>query len=308
MQRQFDDVFMGSIELFGLAAELGSFTEAAKAAGITPAAVSRAIARLEQRLGIKLFVRSTRQVRLTDAGQQYFNRSRAALNDLLDAEREVSGEQQVLRGKVRISVPSSYGHYRLLPLLPRFRARFPLIEIDVQISNYNVNFYEDGFDLAIRARAPADGQVIARPLETSPLVIVAHPDYLQRKGTPQTLAELSQHDCLQFCLPRTGRLMPWELQQNGQKFDWHPPHSIVCYDDVLGPLTLAQHGGGICQSIAFLAHASLQSGQLIEILKPFTAGQREFTLLYPYNRHLSARVRAFVDFLLAEATANVVAQ
>ena len=301
MQRRFDDVYVGSIELFGLAAELGSFTEAAKAAGITPAAVSRAIARLEQRLGAKLFMRSTRQMRLTDTGQQYFKRSRAALEDLTEAEREVSGQQHVPQGKLRISVPSSYGHYRLLPMLPRFRARYPLIEIDVQISNHNISFYEDGFDLAIRARAPSDGQVIARPLETSPMLIVASPEYLQRKGTPQSLSELAEHDCLQFCHPGTGRLMPWELQQEGRTFDWQPPQSIVCYDDVLGPLTLAQHGGGICQTIEFLARPALGTGRLVEILKPFTSGQREFTLLYPPNRHLSARVRAFVDFLLAEA-------
>ena len=96
--------------------------------------------------------------------------------------------------------------------------------------------------------------------------------------------------------------MAWELQENGQTFDWHPPQSIVCSDDVLGPLTLVQHGGGIAQTIAFLAQPALLKGELIQVLKPFTTGQREFTLLYPYNRQLSARVRAFVDFLLSEAS------
>src|ERR1700756_3722108 len=131
MHRHFDDVQLGSIELFCLAAEPGSFTAAANTAGVTPAAVSRSIARLEKRLGVRLFVRSTRSIRLTEGGQAYFQQCRAALDQLVDAERKVTGEQVQPSGTIRITTPTTYGHHRLLPLLPLFRARYPLIKVDV---------------------------------------------------------------------------------------------------------------------------------------------------------------------------------
>src|SRR5437868_10564896 len=125
MARDFDDVMLGSIELFCLCAEMQSFTAAAAAAGLTPPAVSRSVSRLEARLGVKLFTRTTRQVRLTDGGRAYFEKCRQALNQLVEAEREVTGEQAVPLGVLRISVPTSYGHLRMLPLLPEFHALYP---------------------------------------------------------------------------------------------------------------------------------------------------------------------------------------
>ena len=119
MKRQFDDVLLGSIELFCLAAEAGSFTAAAHTAGVTPAAVSRSVSRLEKRLGVRLFVRSTRSIRLTEGGKTYFEQSRLALSQLVEAERKVTGEQVQPAGTLRISAPTTYGHHRLLPLLGR---------------------------------------------------------------------------------------------------------------------------------------------------------------------------------------------
>ncbi len=162
MQRKFDDLLLGSIELFCLAAELGSFTLAANSASVTPAAVSRSAARLEERLGVRLFVRTTRQIRLTDAGRRYFEQCRRALSQLADAEREVTGEQTTPAGVLRISMPTPYGHYRVLPLLPAFRERYPQVQVETHLSNRNIDFAEEGFDLAIRGRAPADSSLVAR--------------------------------------------------------------------------------------------------------------------------------------------------
>src|SRR5246127_2715888 len=149
MQRKFDDLLLGSIELFCQAAELGSFTLAANAASVTPAAVSRSVARLEERLGVRLFVRTTRQIRLTDAGRRYFEQCREALSQLADAEREVTGEQTTPAGVLRISMPTPYGHYRVLPLLPAFRERYPQVQVETHLSNRNIDFSDEGFDLAI---------------------------------------------------------------------------------------------------------------------------------------------------------------
>ena len=206
MARQFDSVMVGSIELFCLAAELESFTAAAATAGLTPAAVSRAIGRLEERLQVRLFVRSTRRIRLTEGGRAYLAQCRAALNQLVEAERELTGRQAEPSGVLRISVPTPLGHCRVLPLLPAFRALYPKLRVEVQLSNRNVDFTADGFDLAIRARVQPDSGLITRKLMDGALVVVATPAYLQRAGTPDTLEDLAQHDCIQFLLPSTRSL------------------------------------------------------------------------------------------------------
>src|SRR6185369_9122463 len=139
MQRHFDDVQLGSIELFVLAGEQGSFTAAAALAGVTPAAVSRSISRLEERLGVRLFVRTTRQIRLTDGGQAYFEQCREALSQLVEAEREVTGQQAAPAGKLRISAPTPYAHSRLLERLAAFRLKYPEVQVEVHISNRNID-------------------------------------------------------------------------------------------------------------------------------------------------------------------------
>ncbi|CAH2811522.1 MAG: Transcriptional regulator, LysR family, partial [uncultured Caballeronia sp.] len=148
MQRQFEDVLLCSIELFCLAAELESFTVAANAASVTPAAVSRSVARLEERLGVRLFIRTTRQIRLTDAGRRYFEQCRQVLSLLADAEREASRQQTTPTGVLWISMPTPYGHYRVLPLLAEFRAHYPGVVIETHLSNRNIDFAEEGFDLS----------------------------------------------------------------------------------------------------------------------------------------------------------------
>lgn len=298
MKRNFDDVLLGSIELFCLAAELGSFTAAAAGAGVTPAAVSRSVSRLEQRLGVRLFARTTRRIKLTDSGRVYFEQCRQALSQLVDAERLVTGAQGAPSGLLRISVPTPYGHYRLLPLLPEFRRRYPGVEIEVHISNRNIDFADEGYDLAIRGRSPADSTLIARKLEDAELVLVAAPSYLRRAGARASLAELQAHECIQFELPSTGRRIPWPFLVDGQEVDIATAGGYCCADDVLGIVTLARSGAGLVQTYRFIVEQDLQRGELVELLPQFGGTSRPFILLYPQVRHMSARVRTFVDFVV----------
>lgn len=298
MSRHFDDVMLGSIELFCLTAELQSFTAAASAAGLTPAAVSRSVARLEARLGVQLFVRTTRRVRLTDGGRTYFEQCRQALGQLIEAEREIAGEQRSPSGIVRISLPTSYGHYRILPLLPAFREQYPAVEIDVQLSNRNVDFTAEGFDLAVRARMPPDSGLVARKLEDADLVVVASPGYLHGHGTPATLEALQQHDCIQFLLPSSGQNMPWLLRQQERDIELLTKGALRCSEDVLGPVTLARAGAGLLQTYRFIVEHDLRQGTLKEVLRQFGGASRPFSLLYPSNRHMPQRVRVLIDFLL----------
>ena len=304
MSRQFDDILLGSIELFCSTAELGSFTAAASAAAITPAAVSRAISRLEARLGVRLFVRTTRTLNLTDAGREYYEQCRAALNQLVEAERLVTGRQSAPSGVLRISMPTPYGHYRVLPLLPAFSQRYPDVKIEFHLSNRNIDFVDEGFDLAIRGRAPADSTMISRTLEDAELVVVGTPDYLRRAGTPANPHELHKHNCIQFALPSTGRTIPWLFADGGEDIDLATTGLYGCAEDILGAVTLARAGGGLFQTYRFIVDADLKAGRLVEVLSQSGGRSRPFCLIYPHARHIPLRVRAFVDFLVEQLRAT----
>ncbi|KRA01596.1 LysR family transcriptional regulator [Achromobacter sp. Root565] len=296
MTRHFDDLQLGSIEMFCLAAELTSFTAAANAAGVTPAAVSRSVSRLEARLGIRLFVRSTRHIRLSDEGRAYFEQVRPAIAQLVDAERQVGG--QGAAGRLRISLPTPYAHYRVLPLLPAFREQYPNVDVHVHISNRNVDFADDGYDLSVRGRAPDDSALIARKLEDAELVVVGAPGYLRRRGTPQSLEDLAAHDCIQFDRPSSGRRIPWTFQVEGEAVDIVTDGAYGTGEDVLGGVTLARAGAGLFQTYRFVVEDDLREGRLAEVLPQHGGSTRPFVLLYPHARHVSRRVRAFVDFLV----------
>ena len=298
MQRQFEGVLLGSIELFCLAAELESFTAAAAAASVNPAAVSRTVAGLEKRLGVQLFVRTTRQIRLTDPGKRYFEQCREALNHLADAEREATGQQTTPAGVLRISMPTPYAHYRVLPLLAEFRKRYPGVTVETHLSNRNIDFADEGFDLAIRGRAPRDSGLIARKLEDSELVVVASPIYLRRANKLKTLDDLANHECIQFELPSSGRNIPWQFNQDGNSVEISTLGGVGSSGDVLAGVTLARHGAGIFQTYRFVVEKDIADGTLTELLTQYGGCSRPFILLYPHGRHLASRVRGFVDFLM----------
>lgn len=299
MARQLDELMLGTLELFCLAAEQGSFVAAAHRAGVTPAAVSRSVARLEQRLGVRLFARTTRRIRLTDQGRTYHAQCRQALDQLVEAEREIGGQQQVPAGTVRISLPTPLGHLRLLPLLARFRQQHPAVHVDVHLGNRNVDFVGERFDLAVRGRAPPDSGLVARPLLDDPLVVVAAPAYLARAGVPATLDDLARHECIQFELPSSGQHVPWSFRRDGADIDVPTTGGLACAGDILATITLARHGGGLVQVPRFMVEDDLRSGTLVEVLQAAGGRTRVFSLLYPANRHMPLRVRVLVEFLLA---------
>ena len=298
MKRHFEDLQLGSIELFCLAAEEGSFTAAAQLAGVTPAAVSRSILRLEQRLGARLFARTTRSIRLTEAGSNFFVQCNQALTQLVEAQQEVMGAQTSASGRLRISLPTTYGHHRILPLLPKFRALYPDVTVDIHLGNRNIDFVAEGYDLAIRVRAQPDSTMIARLLEDAKLVVVASPEYLRKAGTPQTLEDLVEHECIQFELPSSGRRISWLFQENGSDREIISDGGYSCSDDVLGGVTLAKHGAGVFQTYKFIVEQELADGRLVEVLQPYGGRSRPYTLLYPHGRYVPQHVRVFVDFLL----------
>jgi DNA-binding transcriptional LysR family regulator len=291
---------LSTIALFCKSAELGSFTSAANAMGLTPAAVSRGVGRLEDRLGIKLFRRTTRSMSLTDDGRLYFEQCRAAIAQIDDAEKNITGQQSEPRGLLRISAPSTYAHYRLLPRLADFKSRYPLIELDINIANRNIDFVDDGYDVAIRLGTPPDSRLIARKLEDARVGVYATPVYLKKHGHPKSLADLKDkraHTLVPFVLPSTGKALPWIFMQDGQQIELVPNSTVQVSEGPIGCVVLARSSMGLVQTFSWIAD-SYQS-EFVEVLKPFAGRTRPFYLLYPQNRHLSARVRALVDFLTA---------
>ena len=294
-----------TIALFCKAAELGSFSSAAQAMGVTPAAVSRGVGRLEDRLGIKLFRRTTRSMSLTDDGRLYFEQCRAAIAQIDDAEKNITGQQNEPRGLLRISAPSTYAHYRLLPRLADFKSRYPLIELDINIANRNIDFVEDGYDVAIRLGTPPESRLIARKLEDARVGVYASPAYLKKHGALTSLADLKNphaHTCVPFVLPSTGKALPWLFIQNGQPTEVTPHSHGRVSGDPLGCVVLARAGMGLVQTFSWIADS--YEGELAEVLLPYSGCTRPFYLLYPQNRHLSVKVRALVDFLVAPKISN----
>jgi DNA-binding transcriptional LysR family regulator len=299
MQHNLSDIMLSSIDLFCSAAEHQSFTAAAQAAGISPAAVSRTIMRLEERLGIPLFIRTTRQVRLTEAGKQYAAQCRVALALLYEAEQQAMGAQQTPSGTVRISLPAAYAHWRLFPLIPEFQQRYPLVELEFHVSNHSVSFSRDDCDLAIRGSELADSTLIARKLEDAELVMVASPGYLRRHPVLKTLKDLPAHQCIRFILPSSGRPAPWLIRVDGKQQEMTMTGGLLCSEDFLGGLSLAKGGAGIYQMYRFVVSGALNRDELHEILPSFNGATRPFYLIYPQTQHMPLRVRVLVDFILA---------
>ena len=285
--------------------EQGSITAGAAALGTTPSVLSRAITRLEARLGCQLLRRTTRRIGLTDAGRFYVEQVRTAFSLIEDAQHSIQGQEGELTGQVRLSVPTTYGHYRLPPLLRRFAAQYPRVRIALNITNRNVDLVAEGFDLAIRLGHLPDSGLVARKLEDARLCLVAAPVYVARAGVPQTLEDLHHHLCLPFVMPRTGRFAPWLFRDGERDVDWLPASTIEVSDDVLGVVSLAEQGVGICQSYDFIVRERVQQGRLVELLPQLGGRSRPFSLVYAPHRSQPAPVRAFIDLMtVQEATGS----
>nr|WP_178131254.1 LysR family transcriptional regulator [Pseudomonas sp. C1C7] len=298
VSRRFD--YLADVEVFITVVEKGSLSAGAVVLATTPSVVSRAISRLETRLGVQLLRRTTRRLSLTEAGLLYLEQSRAAFSLIDDAERAILGQEGALTGRVRLSVPTTYGHFRLPALLCRFNRQYPQVRIEMSISNRNVDLVAEGYDLAIRLGQLPDSGLIGRKLEDASLCVVAAPDYLRHAGSPRSVDELSAHACLPFVMPSSGRIAPWLFCEQGIDREWVPEANIQVSDDVLGTVSLAEHGAGICQTYDFIVRERIQSGRLVPLLERSGGRSRPFSVIFAPHRQLSAASRALIDFLIRE--------
>ncbi|TWI63682.1 DNA-binding transcriptional LysR family regulator [Pseudoduganella lurida] len=275
--------------------ELGSFTAAADALGISHTIVSRQIRQLESHLGAQLLNRTTRRFALTDAGRGYYEACRHILDALDDADRAVGHHQAQPGGTLRINAPMAFGTLELAGWLPRFIARYPQLQVDLVCNDRIVDLIGEGFDVALRlTRELPDSTLVARRLATSPILPVASPDYLRRHGTPASPDDLVRHNCLCYTLAERPFDWTFELPVGGHQ-TVHVGGNLQANTGVaLRSAALA--GLGIASSAEFIVRADLRSGDLVPVLPAFPMRPRELYALYPQSRHLAPKVRAFIDF------------
>ncbi|MFC0397497.1 LysR family transcriptional regulator [Paraburkholderia rhizosphaerae] len=285
---------MSGMAIFTRAAETLSFAEAGRQLGISASAVSKAIARLEARLGLRLFHRSTRSVRLTPEGELFLARCQRILSEIVEAESELAQSRATPAGRLRVSIPLV--GMLLMPVLAAFMREYPDVQLDIDFSDRIVDVIEDGFDTVLRTGESDDSQLTMRTLGHYSHVIVASPAYLAERGVPAVPEDLITHACLQHRFSRSGRVRRWPFVRDGVPFDVELPSTAVA--SAVEPLiALAEHHRGLTCVPEFTVHAQLARGSLVAVLQAFTDDRIPFRALWPSGRMTPLKVRVFVDFL-----------
>lgn len=285
---------MAGLSAFVQAAETRSFVAAGRKLGVSASAIGKAVARLEERLGVRLFHRSTRSITLTPEGSLFLDRCRRIFCEIEAAELELSQTREAPRGKLRVSLPLI--GMLMMPAVMAFMRAFPEIELDLDFTDRLVDVIDEGFDAVIRTGEAEDSRLMTRKLGTFSHRIVASPDYLAAKGTPQNPEDLASHACHHHRFPSTGKLERWPLQRDGQEIAIDLPVTSVA--STLEPqICLAEEGFGLACLPFFAVRRQLAKGTLTSVLDDHIADVGAFHILWPASRHTSPKIGAFVGFM-----------
>jgi DNA-binding transcriptional LysR family regulator len=284
---------LAEIETFVAIAEHGGFTHAAQHLNVSKSHISKQLAALEERLGVQLLNRTTRKVALTDAGRAFLERARQILEDLDDAERAVVQLNTAPRGTLRVSMPMTFGQIFISPLMAKFVQLHPELNVDMDLSDRNVDLIDEGFDLVIRIGSLEDSSLIARRLAPVSGMFVASPAYLAARGVPQNPRDLIDHDCLEYAYNPSPH---WRLERADETIHV-PVKGRVKANNGTVLRDAAEAGLGIVHLPEFIIFNELRKGTLVQVLPEWVNGERAVWAIYPQNRYLSAKVRACVDFL-----------
>jgi DNA-binding transcriptional LysR family regulator len=284
------------MEVFVRAVELGGFSAAARALGMTPSAVSKLVGRLEARLGVRLLNRSTRKLQLTPEGSAFHDRSVRLLADLAEAERGTAANDTP-RGRLSVNANVPFGEAALLPLVPAFLERYPEIALDIVLTDEVIDLIEHRTDVAVRAGPLKSSSLVARKLGATRKAILASPAYLAKRGVPRTPADLASHNCLGF--NRTRTLNGWPLLDGG-KLVTIPAVGNTQVSDGASLQRLAVAGVGLARLAVFHARDDIDAGRLVPVLEDCNPGDLEeiHAVFLGHGGWLPARVRAFLDFLV----------
>ena len=291
-----------SMKAFVRVVDSGSFTRAAERLGVTRAAVSKHVRQLEEHLGVRLLNRTTRQVALTETGATFYERATSILDDMAEAELAASRLNEEPRGVLRVAAPMSFGTLHLADAIGDFMTQWPDVSVQLSLNDRFVDLIEEGFDVGVRIGKLSDSSLIARKIATMPIVLCAAPDYLRKRGAPETPDDLRKHDCLHYGNLETGG--SWKLEDRSGATRSVNITSRICVNngDVLRKVALA--GQGIALLPSFLILDDVQAGTLAQVLPAYTAPEASLYAIYPPNRYLAAKVRVFIDHLVAFAGSN----
>lgn len=285
----------GEMEVFTKVAQAGSLSAAARALGLTPSAVSRIIARTEQRIGTRLLLRTTRAITLTAEGEAYLRGARRILADMAEVEEAIAS-QGVPRGRLRVSASLAHGRLAIVPLVAAFTARYPEILVELTLGDEVVDILAGQADVAVRFGYLPDSPLSARCIGETGQVIVASPTYLDRHGTPREPEDLARHNCMRFNFRRAAP--DWPFRRDDQEFSLKVSGSIECSSgEALAQL--ARLGAGIARIGAFTVVDEIERGELVPLLEQYNPGDREpIHAVFVGGSTMTARVRVFVDFLV----------
>lgn len=283
------------MQTFAAVVDAGSFVRASEALNISKAAVSCYVADLEERLGVRLLHRTTRKLSLTEEGRAFHIRCKALLDDLEDAESEITASSMQASGLVKINVPVTFGIMHLAPLWPDFMAANPRVMLDVTLSDRVVDLVDDGYDLAVRIGSLPNSSLISRKLASTRMILCASPAYLKKHGHPEHPTDLAEHTVLAYSLLATGD--HWELKgpEGKEKIAVHPAMRTNSGDTCRA--AALKHQGIILQP-SFLVEADLRRGTLVELMPQYRSTEFGIYAVYPSRQYVSAKVRLLIEFLV----------
>lgn len=287
-----------AMRAFGRVVEAGSFTRAADSLDMPIATVSKQVQELEAHLGVRLLQRTTRRVTVTPEGQDYYAKCTRLLRDLEDIDASFTLARGKPRGPLRIDVGGSTARDVLIPLLPDFLARYPDIRIDLGVSDRAVDLIGDNVDCVIRGGPLDNSSLVARRLGEAALITCATPAYLKQYGTPAYPEELKNgHRLVSYVVSQTGRPVPFRFEREGEKTELRLEHRVGV-NESNAHLAACLAGLGIVQTFAYAADSALRDGALVEILRPWRPAPYPFHVVYPQTRHVTHRLRVFMDWLI----------
>jgi len=280
------------MQAFVTVADLRGFAPAARKLALSPSAVTRLVAALEEHLGARLLQRTTRSVAMTDVGTRYLERARRVLADIEEAESSAQSELARPSGRLVVSAPVGFGRLHVSPIVSEYLARYPDVSCELRLADRMVNLVEDGVDVAVRIGHLADSSLVARQIGEMRRIVVAAPDYLKRRGEPGSPEAIAAHDTIQF-----GAAPDWRFVQDGHELRVTPaPRFITNSADAA--IRYAEEGGGLTRVLAYQAADAIKRGKLEVLLATAEEPVMPIHLVYPTSRLLSAKVRSFIDLVV----------
>lgn len=296
-----DGRLLGNLSVLVSVVETGNFARAADALGLSPSGVSRAVSRLEERLGVRLLHRTTRSVTLTDEGERLYAQVGPLLSGIEDAALAAAGDSQAVRGRLRVSLDAMFARQVIAPHLAAFLARYPALELEIVTRDELGDLVAEGIDVAVRFGVPPSSSLIGRKLLETRVLTVAAPAYLAAHGRPATPKDLANHRCIQFRDPVTRRPFDWEFHRKGKVVPVETTGPLLVTDSgIMFAVCIA--GAGIAQVLAVSVQDALADGRLVELFPDWAEESFPLYAFYPSRKNSPPKVRAFVDFCVELAS------